>query len=306
MAYEELKRDYNRYKNVPSDTKLVSHWAHVQAGLWEHALCGIHVGNFSQHKSWSESVLVLQLSSFLFLAHPSSVFLYWQNSLEYITMAALSKIFAVATTYPYQVVRARLQDQHNSYNGVLDVISRTWRCSTGVVPANRGAENAPICSESSYFSPQEWRRCWFLQGHHSQHYPGHSCLLYHFCGIRERVCVSSETQLKSFHQHFGVSRGAERRVQTELSSEMIWIWDAFVCTLKIERAGESVIKIVSVFFKYLYVLVVFMIHISARAERTSSGLQLQLLLTVVVSAVTHISSGDLLLPRAHHEKYLPS
>lgn len=50
-----------------------------------------------------------------------------QNALEYITMAALSKIFAVATTYPYQVVRARLQDQHNKYNGVLDVVRRTWR-----------------------------------------------------------------------------------------------------------------------------------------------------------------------------------
>uniref|UniRef100_A0A4W4E3J9 Solute carrier family 25 member 32 n=2 Tax=Electrophorus electricus TaxID=8005 RepID=A0A4W4E3J9_ELEEL len=49
------------------------------------------------------------------------------NPLEYITMAALSKIFAVVTTYPYQVVRARLQDQHNSYSGVLDVIRRTWR-----------------------------------------------------------------------------------------------------------------------------------------------------------------------------------
>lgn len=24
MAYEELKRDYNKYKNVPSDSKLVS------------------------------------------------------------------------------------------------------------------------------------------------------------------------------------------------------------------------------------------------------------------------------------------
>lgn len=57
------------------------------------------------------------------------------------------------------------------------------------------------------------------------------------------------------------------------------------------------IKIVSVFFKYLYALVVFPIHILARAERTSSGLPLQLL-TVVVSAITHISSGDLLLPQA--------
>ncbi|XP_020353435.1 mitochondrial folate transporter/carrier isoform X2 [Oncorhynchus kisutch] len=71
MAYEELKRDYNKYKKMPSEAKL--------------------------------------------------------NPLEYITMAALSKIFAVATTYPYQVVRARLQDQHNKYNGVLDVVRRTWR-----------------------------------------------------------------------------------------------------------------------------------------------------------------------------------
>lgn len=61
-------------------------------------------------------------------------------------MAALSKIFAVATTYPYQVVRARLQDQHNSYNGVVDVIRRTWRCSTG--PPEAGAGNAPGRSKS--------------------------------------------------------------------------------------------------------------------------------------------------------------
>ncbi|XP_034980437.2 mitochondrial folate transporter/carrier [Zootoca vivipara] len=49
------------------------------------------------------------------------------STLEYITMAALSKIFAVSTTYPYQVVRARLQDQHNRYSGLVDVIRRTWR-----------------------------------------------------------------------------------------------------------------------------------------------------------------------------------
>lgn len=71
MAYEELKRDYNKYRKAASDAKL--------------------------------------------------------NPLEYIVMAALSKIFAVATTYPYQVVRARLQDQHNRYSGVIDVVRRTWR-----------------------------------------------------------------------------------------------------------------------------------------------------------------------------------
>ncbi|KFV89315.1 Mitochondrial folate transporter/carrier, partial [Fulmarus glacialis] len=49
------------------------------------------------------------------------------NTVEYITMAAVSKIFAVSATYPYQVVRARLQDQHNTYSGVFDVIRRTWR-----------------------------------------------------------------------------------------------------------------------------------------------------------------------------------
>ncbi|XP_051577083.1 solute carrier family 25 member 32b [Myxocyprinus asiaticus] len=71
MAYEKLKRDYNKYRKMQSEAKL--------------------------------------------------------NPLEYITMAALSKIFAVATTYPYQVIRARLQDQHNKYDGVVDVIRRTWR-----------------------------------------------------------------------------------------------------------------------------------------------------------------------------------
>lgn len=81
MAYEELKRDYNKYRKAPSDAKL--------------------------------------------------------NALEYIVMAALSKIFAVATTYPYQVVRARLQDQHNRYNGVVDVVRRTWR-NEGLVGFYKG------------------------------------------------------------------------------------------------------------------------------------------------------------------------
>ncbi|BFZ11335.1 hypothetical protein BsWGS_14374 [Bradybaena similaris] len=48
------------------------------------------------------------------------------SSLEYLTFAALSKMFAAATTYPYQVLRSRLQDQHRSYNGVIDVAKQIW------------------------------------------------------------------------------------------------------------------------------------------------------------------------------------
>lgn len=47
--------------------------------------------------------------------------------MEYLTFAAISKLIAAGTTYPYQVVRARLQDQHRNYKGVTDVIRQTWR-----------------------------------------------------------------------------------------------------------------------------------------------------------------------------------
>lgn len=47
-------------------------------------------------------------------------------SIEYLACGALSKIIATATTYPYQVLRARLQSQHTQYNGVFDVFRKTW------------------------------------------------------------------------------------------------------------------------------------------------------------------------------------
>lgn len=44
-----------------------------------------------------------------------------------VVFAALSKFVAAICTYPYQVVRTRLQDQHHDYRGSLDCINRTWR-----------------------------------------------------------------------------------------------------------------------------------------------------------------------------------
>ncbi|XP_050095693.1 mitochondrial folate transporter/carrier isoform X1 [Anopheles aquasalis] len=46
---------------------------------------------------------------------------------EYLTFAAVSKLIAAAATYPYQVIRARLQDQNHSYKGAWDCVKLTWR-----------------------------------------------------------------------------------------------------------------------------------------------------------------------------------
>lgn len=49
------------------------------------------------------------------------------GTVEYLTFAASSKLVAAALTYPYQVIRARLQNQHYSYNGMWDCIVQTWK-----------------------------------------------------------------------------------------------------------------------------------------------------------------------------------
>ncbi|XP_011298109.1 mitochondrial folate transporter/carrier [Fopius arisanus] len=49
------------------------------------------------------------------------------GNMEYLTFAAISKLIAAFLTYPYQVVRARVQDHHHDYKGTWDCVQVTWR-----------------------------------------------------------------------------------------------------------------------------------------------------------------------------------
>ena len=51
------------------------------------------------------------------------------NAVDFLVLSGLAKVFAGSTTYPYQVVRTRLQtyDADRTYKSARDVIVQTWR-----------------------------------------------------------------------------------------------------------------------------------------------------------------------------------
>lgn len=77
------------------------------------------------------------------------------TNLDYLYLSAASKMFAGSITYPYQVVRARLQtyDASNRYTGATDVIRQVWR-NEGLTGFYRG-----------FVSRLRWLSVWPLLTH---------------------------------------------------------------------------------------------------------------------------------------------
>lgn len=51
------------------------------------------------------------------------------STLDFLLLSGLAKFFAGVISYPYQVVRSRLQmyDARNTYSSVQDVVTQVWR-----------------------------------------------------------------------------------------------------------------------------------------------------------------------------------
>nr|CTP80736.1 Bm4726 [Brugia malayi] len=49
------------------------------------------------------------------------------STVDCLVYSAVSKVISTTITFPYQVLRTRLQDHHAQYNGIYDLISKTYR-----------------------------------------------------------------------------------------------------------------------------------------------------------------------------------
>ncbi|KAF5399568.1 Mitochondrial folate transporter/carrier [Paragonimus heterotremus] len=131
-AEQSLLTHHAQVNLVPgSQIKSVSTWEAL-ANLWRYeGMVGLYKGYLPGLLGVSHGAIQFTLYELMrnrynqhYRSRPSNSKL---TSLEYLTFASASKLIAAFLTYPYQVVRSRMQDQHRQYNGLLHVIRELWR-----------------------------------------------------------------------------------------------------------------------------------------------------------------------------------
>lgn len=237
MAYEELKRDYNKYKNVPSDAKLVSHEPHEPQAVWKHAQCWIKLRHkaclrlISQFitSSWRSDSSVFLLFSAHFSSPSLSLHLFicvdrthwnisqWQHYQKYLLWSQHTRIRW-----------CELACKTSTIDTMEFLMSSDGHGGNDTDPVRKGAEHVTLVSVSESFSflcLQEWRRHWLLQRHHTQRDSCHSRLLHHLCSLWECVSPPSEAKymrLKRMawtHWLVGGVQGEKHQPETDLSAQ---------------------------------------------------------------------------------------
>jgi hypothetical protein len=106
---------------------------------------------------------------------------------DYIYMSGGSKLLAGAITYPYQPIRARMQqyDAGSKYTGLVDVLRKTYR-NEGFLAFYKG-----------YVAELRWvalgkRSLLMLRQSHPEHYPSRSNYCRHVCCLREHETVPAD------------------------------------------------------------------------------------------------------------------
>ena len=93
------------------------------------------------------------------------------NTTDYLVLSGLAKALAGSATYPYQVIRTRLQmyNADSTYNGVRDVVTQVWR-KEGLAGFYKGlGPNLVRVMPSTWvtFLVYENTRLYFLDGTHT-------------------------------------------------------------------------------------------------------------------------------------------
>ncbi|KAL3276650.1 hypothetical protein HHI36_012022 [Cryptolaemus montrouzieri] len=93
-------------------------------------------GILGWYKGFLPGMLGVSHGAIQFMAYEQMKIIYYKHKdipistklgvLEYLSFAAISKAIAVSVTYPYQVIRARLQNQIYSFEGMGDCVRQTW------------------------------------------------------------------------------------------------------------------------------------------------------------------------------------
>ncbi|KAI5277662.1 hypothetical protein KEM52_004867, partial [Ascosphaera acerosa] len=86
-------------------------------------------GWFSSGAGGQDNAVAASAGSPQALAPPAAQTTRILDNMDYLVASTLSKIFAGGITYPYQVLRSRLQayDADATYRGVADAVAQIWR-----------------------------------------------------------------------------------------------------------------------------------------------------------------------------------